>query len=154
MKIRFASIDDVPQLIEFGRRCHAMTRFRIYDYDVKRMEGTLRGLVESKTGTSCLFVAEGGEGVIVGALVGTLDRHFFSDHIVASIVHYDVLPEKRMSGAAVRLLTAFRKWAENRGAFELSAGVNSGTDLSRTDKFLRRLGFEPTGGNYSLLLSR
>jgi hypothetical protein len=154
MKIRFATVDDIPQLIEFGRRCHAMTRFRVYNYDALRMEATLRGIIESKSGANCLFVAEGNERAIIGVLVGALDRHFFSDHVVASIVHYDVLPEKRMSGAAVRLLTAFRKWAENRGAFELSAGVNSGTDLDRTDKFLKRLGFAPTGGNYSILLSR
>ena len=50
------------------------------------------------------------------------------------------------------LLTAFRKWTENRGAVELSAGGNSGVEMSRMDKFLRRLGFRQTGGNYALSL--
>jgi hypothetical protein len=58
-----------------------------------------------------------------------------------------------MGGAALKLLTAFKKWAENRGAFEISAGVNSGTDLDRMDRFLRKLGFQHTGGNYSLLMN-
>ena len=58
-----------------------------------------------------------------------------------------------MSGAALRLLMAFRKWAENRGVFELSAGVNSGAHIERTDRFLRRLGFVQTGGNYALRLA-
>ncbi len=44
----------------------------------------------------------------------------------------------------------FRKWAENRDAVELNAGVNSGVDLDRMDKFFRRLGFRMTGGNYAL----
>ncbi|MDD4855789.1 MAG: hypothetical protein PHU41_08110 [Sulfuricurvum sp.] len=51
-------------------------------------------------------------------------------------------------------MSAFRKWAENRGAVELSAGVNSGTHIDKTDKFLRRLGFIQTGGNYALALNQ
>jgi hypothetical protein len=49
-------------------------------------------------------------------------------------------------------MVAFRQWAENRGAFELNAGVSSGVELQRMDKFFRRLGFRFTGGNYSLRL--
>ncbi len=71
---------------------------------------------------------------------------------VASIIHYDVLPEKRMSGAGLKLLAAFRKWAESRGVFELSVGINSGTDIGRMDRFLKRLGFRLTGGKYSYML--
>lgn len=154
MKIRFATLADVPQLIEFGRRLHATTRFRVYDYDAVRLERNLCALIDNRMGSHCFFVAEDDKGRIVGALVGCLDRHFFSDLLVASVVNYLVLPERRMSGAGLRLLTAFRKWAENRGAFELNAGVNSGVGLAKTDKFLRRLGFAMTGGNYSMLLKK
>lgn len=59
-----------------------------------------------------------------------------------------------MSGAGLRLMSAFRTWAENRGAVELSAGVNSGAHIDKTDKFLRRLGFVQTGGNYALALNQ
>ncbi len=72
--------------------------------------------------------------------------------LVASLMHYDVLPQKRMSGASLRLLKAFRKWAENRGAVELAVGVNSGDSIEKHDKFLKRLGFQPVGGNYALKL--
>lgn len=99
-----------------------------------------------------LMVSEDSAGLVVGGLVGCLERHVFSDQLVATLVHYDVLPEKRMGGAGLRLLTAFRRWAENRGAFELSAGISSGTDLNKMDRFMRRIGFELTGGNYSLML--
>lgn len=103
-------------------------------------------------GTHCCFVAQDGDGAVIGVLIGCVERHFFSDRLVASIIHYDVLPERRMSGAALRLMSAFRKWAENRRAVELSAGVNSGAHIDKTDKFLRRLGFVQTGGNYALAL--
>jgi hypothetical protein len=59
-----------------------------------------------------------------------------------------------MGGAGLRLLTAFRGWAENRRVFELSVGINSGANLDKTDRFLTRLGFKHTGGNYVMALSR
>ena len=109
---------------------------------------TVVGLAQK--GTHCFFVAEDSSGQPVGGLIGCVEKHFFSDHLVASVIHYDVLPEKRMGGAGLKLLTAFRKWAENRGVAELSAGVNSGVELDKMDRFLRRIGFRQTGGNYSL----
>jgi GNAT superfamily N-acetyltransferase len=155
MKIRFATLDDVPAFVELGRRFHAMTRFAEYDYNTERVAQQLRAVIEvgqSRHGTHCFFVAESTQGEAVGGLIGCIERHFFSDMPIASIVHYDVLPERRMGGAGLRLLTAFRKWAENRGAIEINAGVNSGIDLDKMDRFLRKLGFEQTGGNYALVL--
>lgn len=152
MKIRFATLDDVPAFVEMGRRFHELTRFRAYDYNAERVAQNLRAVVGNPRGSHCFFVAEDSAGNPAGGIIGCIEQHFFSSHPVASVIHYDVLPEKRMSGAGLRLLTAFRKWAENRGAVELNAGVNSGTDLDKLDSFLRRLGFKLTGGNYSLML--
>jgi GNAT superfamily N-acetyltransferase len=156
MKIRFATLDDVPVCVETGRRFHAMTRFAAYDYNPERVAQNFRAVIEAGQngkGTHCFLLAEGSQGQPIGGLIGCVERHFFSDQLVASIIHYDVLPEKRMSGAGLKLLMAFRKWAENRGAFELSAGVNSGIAIDKMDSFLKRLGFRLTGGNYSLPLT-
>lgn len=152
MQIRSATLEDIPALVELGRRLHALTRFRIYDYNASRVGEQLRALIENRRGSHCFFVAEDGTGIPAGALIGCVERHFFSDLPVASIVQLVVLPERRMGGAGLRLLSAFRKWAENRDAFEICAGVNSGTDIGRMDRFLKRLGFRLTGGNYSLRL--
>lgn len=153
MKIRFATQQDVPAFVDMGRRFHAMTRFCVYDYDAERVSKSLSAVLQNPRGSHCFFVAEDSDGQAVGGLIGCIEQHFFSSQSVASVVHYDVLPEKRMGGAGVRLLIAFKQWAQNRGAVELSAGVNSGTDLPKLDKFLRRMGFKMTGGNYSLMLS-
>jgi N-acetylglutamate synthase-like GNAT family acetyltransferase len=156
MKIRFATPADVPALAELGRKFHALTRFAAYDYNQDRVAQQLYATIETgqkRNNTHCFFVAEDSQGQPVGALIGCVEQHFFSEQLVASIIHYDVLPERRMTGAGLRLLTAFRKWAENRGAVELNAGVNSGVHLERTDRFLRKLGFRQTGGNYSLPLT-
>lgn len=157
MKIRFSTLNDVAACIEIGRRMYSVTRFAVYDFNAERVEQNLRAVIEvgqNGKGTHCFFVAEDTKGQIIGALIGCVERHFFSDLLVASIVHYDVLPDRRMSGAGLKLLTAFRKWAENRGVFELSIGINSGVELEKMDRFLRRLGFQQTGGNYALPLER
>ncbi len=115
---------------------------------------SLRVVIESKAGSHCFLVAEDSSGRAIGGLIGCVENHIFSDQLVASLIHYDVLPEKRMTGAGLRLLTAFKKWAQNRGVFEICAGVNSGTDLEKIARFLRKLGFQLTGGNYSLMMGK
>lgn len=152
MTIRFATAEDVPALVELGRFFHSLTRFKAYDFTAEKVAANLRGMIESKHGTHCCFVSQDRDGVLIGALIGCVESHFFSDKLVASLIHYDVLPERRMGGAGLRLLTAFKKWAENRGAFEVCVGVNSGVEIDRMDRFLKKLGFQMTGGNYSLLI--
>lgn len=152
MIIRFATLDDVQAFVDMGRRFHSLTRFRIYDYKPEMVRQQLTALIGHKAGTHCFLVAVSADQQPVGGLVGCIESHLFSDQPVATLIHYDVLPEHRLSGAAVRLLTAFRKWAENREAFELCVGVNSGVDLEKMDRFFRKLGFEVTGGNYALKL--
>ncbi len=155
MNIRFATLEDVPAFVEMGKRFHEHTRFRIYDYNPSRVADQLRAVIhvgQNEKGTHCFLVAEDSQGQSIGGIIGCVEKHFFSDQLVATVIHYDVLPERRMGGAGFRLLAAFRKWAENRGAVELNAGVNSGVALDKMDRFMQRLGFKQTGGNYSLPL--
>jgi hypothetical protein len=153
VKIRFANQSDIPAFVDAGRQVHASTRFGNLPYDVERVSKTLKGIVERPNGSHCFIVAVDDKDAPVGWVIGCIEQHFFCELPIASIINFGVLPERRMSGAGLRLLTAFRKWAENRNAVELSAGVNSGTELDRMDSFLRKLGFVLTGGNYSLSLN-
>lgn len=153
MKIRFAEMNDVPVFVEMGKQFHANTRFREYEYNAEIVRHTLTELIARKgAGKYVFFVADDSAGKPVGGLIGCLESHIFSNKPAANIVHFDVLPEKRMGGAALRLLTAFRKWAENRGVFELCVGVNSGENLEKLDRFFKKLGFKATGGNYAMQL--
>lgn len=152
MKIRFATAEDIPVFVEMARLFHANTRFSAYDYNPERVADHLQKIIDNPRGSHCFFVAENSDGRAIGGLIGCIESHFFSDKLVASVIHYDVLPEFRMGGAGLKLITAFKKWAENRGVFEISAGVNSGVDVDKMDSFLRKLGFQLTGGNYSMIL--
>lgn len=150
MKIRFATTADVPGFVQAGQQIHATTHLTHHPYDGGRVARTLQGIIDQPHGRYCFIVAVDNDDAPVGWIIGCMEQHFFSGNWLASIVNYGVLPERRMSGAALKLLTAFRKWAENRGASEINAGVNSGVDLDKMDRFLRKLGFRQTGGNYSI----
>src|SRR5574340_1302560 len=107
MKIRYATLDDIPASVETGRRFHAMTRFAAYDYDAERVARNLRALIElgaNATRPHCFFIVEDSDGQPAGILIGCIESHTFSAQPVASVIHYVVLPEKRMSGAGLRLL--------------------------------------------------
>jgi hypothetical protein len=52
--------------------------------------------------------------------------------------------------AAVKLLRALRRWAAQAGADDLHLNVTTAIELVKTDRFLRKMGFRQTGGNYVL----
>jgi GNAT superfamily N-acetyltransferase len=148
MAIRFATIEDVPALVELGRRMHAITRFRTFPFKEERVAQSLRSaLGEGKSRYVCL-VAEAGDKQVVGALLAVLERHMFTDQLTASVMHYDVLPERRMGGYGLRLMKAFEQWAANRKVAEIAFGVNSGGDSAQIGAFARKFGFKPVGENF------
>ena len=148
MTIRFATLQDVPTLVEGGRRMHALTRFRKFDYDSAKVARSFADLISKGQHKYVFFVAEDSEHRIVGALIGLLEQHIFSDALTANVMHYDVLPEARMGGYGVRLLRAFEQWCTNRKVVEIGFGINSGEDLERLGRFATRMGFEKVGENF------
>ena len=149
MSIRFAKIQDVPSLVEGASRMHALTRFKAQPFNAQKVAQAFTDLIEQGKGKYAFFVAEGGQGRIVGALIGVMEQQIFSDAWTASMMHYDVLPEARMGGHGVRLLRAFEQWARNRKAFEITFGINSGVELDVLSQFAERMGYRKVGVNYA-----
>ena len=152
MSIRFATPEDVPMLVESGRVYHEESRFKRYRYNPEKLRINLLNLVENTTGTHCFFVADNAAREPYALLIGCMESYFFSDEPVAQSILFWVHPEHRGGSAAVKLMQAFRKWAMNRNAFEVAIGVNSAVHIDKADQFFRKLGFQITGGNYSLPL--
>ena len=148
MAIRFATPADVPALVALGKRMHAITRFRSFRYDEARVAQALHAALEQGKNRYVCFLAEDAEKQIVGGLLAVLERHIFTEQLTASVMHYDVLPERRMGGYGLRLMKAFEQWARNRKVAEISFGVNSGADYAQVGAFARRIGFEVVGENF------
>jgi GNAT superfamily N-acetyltransferase len=148
MGIRFATLDDIPALVALGRRMHAITRFRTMPYDEGRVARSLRAALDQGKERYVCFVAEDSEGQVVGGLLAVLERHIFTDQVTASVMQYEVLPERRMAGYGLRLMKAFEQWARNRKVAEISFGVNSGEGYAQVGSFARRIGYQPVGENF------
>ena len=149
---------DWEGVIELMRRMHAeieFTRSPFSDQALRRMAE--RNLTPAGKGASCALLAEQSPAdaapVLTGTLIANAGQYFFSEAIGATAMAFYVRPENRGGMAAVKLLHAFRKWADNRGATSATVNVTSGIHMARSDKLLKRLGFNLTGGNYMTALA-
>ena len=152
MIIRNATAADISPLIQFGYLIHAESKFSTLEFDPDKVRATLENIVASTSGTHCCFVAESSEKQLIGVFIGCVEEYFFSQCLMAHSILIYVHPRWRGSPAAVKFIHAFRRWAANRKAFEVCIGVASGVTIGRTDRFLKRLGFSVTGGNYSMVI--
>jgi GNAT superfamily N-acetyltransferase len=151
MSIRFAELSDVPALVQLGKHMHAITRFRNLVYDESRVAQNLTAALTQGNGRYVCFVSEDSQGQVVGGLLAVLEKHIFSQQFTASIMHYDVLPQKRMGGYGVRLLKAFEQWCINRQVVEINFGINSveeAREMQRLGSFALRMGYAKVGENY------
>lgn len=148
MPIRFATLQDIPALVELGRRMHQHTRFKAFNYEPARVAANFGQLIQQGHSKYVFMVAADADGQMVGGLIAVLERHIFSDQAVASVMHYDVLPERRMGGYGVRLLKAFEQWCENRQVIEINLGVNSLTEMDSVGRFVCKMGYSKVGENF------
>ncbi len=148
MSIRFATPNDIPALVEAGRRMHQLTRFRAFDYNAAKAAHSLGQLLGQRHGKYVALVADDARGQIAGALIAVLEQHIFSEQLTASVMHYDVLPERRMGGYGVRLLKAFEQWCRNRKVVEINLGINSATEMDSVAGFVRKMGYVKVGENF------
>jgi GNAT superfamily N-acetyltransferase len=153
MKLRLANKDDIPAMVELGRGVHAESRFAALPYDAVKLARALEGLLDRQArGTHCFLLVENREGRVIGGFIGGLESYFFTSARSANSILIWVAPEYRGSAAALRMISAFREWAKKNGATEACILVASGVAIGRTDRFLQRLGFKQTGGNYAVSL--
>lgn len=148
VSIRLAANEaDILAMIALGRQMHAEGRFRKFPYDEARLLAAGRaGLGKGNPG---LLIAER-NGQVIGMIVAFAGEQFFSPVKVATSQLFYVAKEARKGRAAVLLLRGLRAWAKAAGAAEVNLNTTIGLDLARTDRFLRKLGFRQTGGNYVL----
>lgn len=151
-RIRFALPSDITALARLGRDIHAEGRQSRLPYNEEKLSRQLKAVLEPPRDDYCILVAENDTEGIIGVFFGYVTEYYFSDSRVATNYVFYVKPAYRGGPEAVKLLTAFRKWAMNRGAKEMYINITSGIQIERFDKLMRHMGFEYTGGNYSIWL--
>lgn len=149
--IRAARHEDFADFIVLARAMHDESRFRGYPLNEAKVKAAFAAHVDTAA-TACLLLAEGADGQLLGMLAGLVIDFFFSDARVAQDRVFFVMPEARGTSAAVRLLAAFRRWAENRRADELEINMSVAVDMPRFNRFMTHLGFACCGSNFHIPL--
>lgn len=139
MRIRPATLDDLPRILDLGEMLHKESpRWSRITFSRARAESTLRLLLTDPNGV--IFVAER-DGVVVGGIAGVTEQHWASDDLVAHEMSLFMAPDARGGMSAIRLICSLRAWAKLRGAKWLHAGTSTGLDPERTAGLYERLGF-------------
>lgn len=144
MEIRTATPDDVEQLVMLGRWAHAESpRYRGIEFDVERAKDFAHAMLRNPWAA---FIVADDAGVLVGAFGGIVVPHFFSDERYASDVFMYVVPERRGSYVAVRLLRRWEAILRNDGRVRESLlGISSEVASDRTRNLYKRLGYRDAG---------
>jgi ribosomal protein S18 acetylase RimI-like enzyme len=144
MLIRRATFDDVPALIEIGKRGHAASDNARYHFNESKAKLLLAQLITGKQ--TCIFVAESG-AKIVGFLMGQEEQYVYCDLRYAT----DIAMYAEEVGAGKKLLDRFTSWAfDERKVDQLLMGVSHRAASSkRTEALYRRRGFEHVGGIFT-----
>jgi GNAT superfamily N-acetyltransferase len=80
-----------------------------------------------------------------GGIIGLVAEQFFGDDLIACDLGLFILPEKRGTSAAPRLIQAFEQWAKERGAKEVHMGQTTGVEMDRTRRLYEAMGYEVVG---------
>ena len=149
--VRFAQASDIPALVELGRQIHVQSRYAWMNYSAGRTWQHLERLVSNRG--ACVIVAtshdENGTAVS-GVLIGTANQYPFNHDFVAEIELFYVVPHKRGTPLAMKMVTAFRRWANNREVAEITITNQFGTGEARTARLFSKLGMPAVGGVHSM----
>lgn len=143
MRLRFATPDDMPDIVGLGRIMHEESSFAPMNFDSDRVKETIGDLMEKN---QFVVVAEDINGEIVGGLAGFVEQSWFGNDDVANDLALFIHPDHRGGFLAARLVKVFVKWAKLAGAKQIRPGVISGCELA--EKLYERIGFKRCGSTF------
>ena len=144
MEIRAATFEDIPAIIEIGKRGHAASDNARYPFNEGKTKLLLAQLMIGKK--TCIFVATEG-AAIVGFLLGQEEEYVYADLKYAT----DIAVYAEAVGAGRKLLDRFERWAfDERKVDQLLLGVShGGASAKQTESLYRRRGFAHVGGIFT-----
>lgn len=148
MIIRPPKFRELPLVVEMGRMMHAEGEFKFVPFDEDWSYFQARDALEKYHDgeAKIIAIAEHSDKTICGFLIGALAPYIFSPARYASDLAVFVVPEKRGTSAAVRMIKAFEDWAKMHNAVEFSFGVSTGVQIEKTHAFYNKLGYTHVGG--------
>lgn len=111
-EVRRAAVGDIPQMVMIGRRFIEESGYPKYGVhgNPARLHASLSNAIDDPS--SAVFVAAQGEK-IVGVAQAVKYTNYFSDAPMGIELFWWVAPEHRGGSAAVRLMDAMERWADD-----------------------------------------
>lgn len=142
----------LEDLTFLARAAHDESRLSYITFAPHKVEAIVKRAVADPKRHGILFCSD--RGAPVGAAYCTIgEYHIGVGTLVTTIHNINVLPEvrRKLTGGrvALGLMRGIETWSQARNAKEIFFHVTSDVDLARTHKFIKRLGYQFTGGSYA-----
>ncbi|AQZ53820.1 hypothetical protein [Martelella mediterranea] len=142
---------DIRPVVALAREAHAESRFSYIPFSPAKVEAIIARIVARPAQSACILATRGGD--VVGMLWCSVgEYHIGSDVLLTTIHNLNVAKPLRATLAGGRvtlgLLKRAEAWSRAKGAREMLFHVTSGVETERTERMMRKLGYEGIGGNY------
>ncbi|OOG51605.1 hypothetical protein [Polaromonas sp. C04] len=154
-EVRFAQPGDIPALIELGRQMHVQSRYAWMVFSASRVWTYLENAIPNKQ--YCVIVATqdaASDAPLCGLLLATAHQYSFANDFMAQIDYLYVLPTKRGTPAAMKMMAGFKRWAGNREVGEISMANRFGANEAYTGKLFGKLDMPAVGGVHAMWVQR
>ena len=147
-------IEDIPaidlmKVVHLGRDFHQESSFRRISFD----EGILINFLSAAIVNDSYYLRGAyHRGLLTGVLVGYLTPYVFSQELHAVETALYVIPDKRGSSAAFKLIKNFEQWAISKDAREVIITIRSDINKHRVTKLYNKLGFQSEGSFHSKII--
>lgn len=144
MNLRPATLADVPAIVDFFLKVKKGSLYAGFKHNLEDMRLTMRQCISDPQKYLSIIEVE---GVVYGALLGTLAWHWWGRHKYAT----DFAFFSQAPSGGERLMKDFCQWAWKKPhVIEVLVGQSSGMEIEATHSLFTSLGFEHAGGIYRL----
>lgn len=151
MLIRNATYFDVPEILALAHK-YVEEEVSVVGHhsDVWCVNSLSHHLMSSLSSDDGIVLIARVDGKLTGYLWATTHLMApWSPLTVASDLLFYVKPECRGTTVALRLVKAYKEWAEELGCHEVRLSTASGINTERVGQFYERLGFSPFAQTYN-----
>lgn len=142
--------DRAEEVLEIGAEMHALGVYKDWPLDRGQALHVIKALIAEPSAMTIGVETE--DGVLVGAMMGEVQRDLWVKVRVAIEHGIYVTKAYRGTSAGIRMIQHFEKWAKTQGADIIRQGVYAGIDNDAVGTIFSRLGYEDAGAIYKKVI--
>jgi len=144
------TVEQIHQIKDLAIEFHNESRFSHIPFSEEKYLRAYLGTLDQKNDIAFFITLDGKPVGIIGAKVGDYFLGEGGRMATTYVVYVSKSVRKTLLGGkiGVRLVRLLVDWCKAQEVEEIHILATAGIEPEHTDAFLRRLGFEPYGGNY------